>query len=379
MTRWVLIGGLAWLLLAALCSGVAAQEAGETVAQIVPLKFASAHLVAAAFGKDGTEEKLDVAADRKEFVRRALEDATRHVRPMPEMGQPGIYPFAERSYAEVKVAQAGPLGQRGAMASLLPEGLSEPPTALPQQNALVVKGTPDAIDEFREIVALIDKPAKQVNVELKLVNIRESAGREWGADIDWRGSRGDVSIHGPAPLGPTLRFGTAGVNALLALNEATARSNDTVAASVTTTNNTPCVIRAATVIPFIAASITYDQFGQRRIDYAVDSVLTGVELFTVPRIIGDDRVAMLLRPSFIDKTGQVTGPDGSVIPITQEVATETTIVVPDGETMLVGGLPRSLHTLESVGLPVIFRQSGTIEDVESLIFVTPRIVRSAGG
>jgi type II secretory pathway component HofQ len=364
MTRWVLIGGLAWLLLAALCSGVAAQEAGETVAQIVPLKFASAHLVAAAFGKDGTEEKLDVAADRKEFVRRALEDATRHVRPMPEMGQPGIYPFAERSYAEVKVAQAGPLGQRGAMASLLPEGLSEPPTALPQQNALVVKGTPDAIDEFREIVALIDKPAKQVNVELKLVNIRESA---------------DVSIHGPAPLGPTLRFGTAGVNALLALNEATARSNDTVAASVTTTNNTPCVIRAATVIPFIAASITYDQFGQRRIDYAVDSVLTGVELFTVPRIIGDDRVAMLLRPSFIDKTGQVTGPDGSVIPITQEVATETTIVVPDGETMLVGGLPRSLHTLESVGLPVIFRQSGTIEDVESLIFVTPRIVRSAGG
>ena len=217
-----------------------------------------------------------------------------------------------------------------------------------------------------------------MNVELKLVNVRSSAGREWGGDIDWIRPKGDLSVHGPAPVGATLRFGTADLNALVAFNQTSGRSDGSVAANVTTTNNTPCVIRAATVIPFVAASVSYDQFGQRHVDYVVDSVLTGVELFTLPRIIADDRVAMLLRPSFIDKTGQVVGPDGSVIPITQQVTTETTVVVLDGETMLVGGLPRSIRTLETVGLPLIFRRSETVEDVESLLFVTPRIVRTPG-
>lgn len=380
MARRALTGGLVWALVVGLCGVVTADDDAEkTVKRLVHLRFASADLVAAAFDKQGADETLDIAPDRKAFVRRAVEDATRNVRPFPEMVNPGLYPFPERSYAEVRMAQAGPVGQRGGMAALLPEGLAEPPQAVPQQNALLVRGTARAIDEFEEVVALIDVPAKQVNIELKLANIRSAAGREWGGDIDWIMPRGDVSVHGPAPVGPTLRFGTADLNAVAAFNRTSGRSNDTVAANVTTTNNTPCVIRAATVIPFVSASLTYDQFGQRHIDYLVDAILTGVELFTLPRIVGDDRVALLLRPFFIDKTGQVTGPDGSVIPITQEVATETTVVVPDGETMLVGGLPRTLSSLESVGLPVVFRQSETIEDVESLMFVTPRIVRSAGG
>jgi len=371
------LAGLVLLLVS--FTGSAAEDATpEPTARLVPVKFASAERLAEAFGRAREAGTVDLAAERRQFVGRAAQDAMRGVRPLPEMVDPGLYPFPERSYAEVKIAQAGPPGGGGAMASLLPEGLAEPPTAVPHQNALLVRGTPRAIDEFVEVLALVDKPAKQVNVELKLLNVRSNAGREWGGDIDWIRPNGDLSVHGPAPVGPTLRFGTADLNALVALNQTSARSDNSVAANVTTTNNTPCVIRAATVIPFVAASVSYDQFGQRHVDYVVDSVLTGVELFALPRIIADDRVAMLLRPSFIDKTGQVVGPDGSVIPITQEVATETTVVVLDGETMLVGGLPRSIQTLETVGLPLIFRRSETVEDVESLLFVTPRIVRTPG-
>jgi type II secretory pathway component GspD/PulD (secretin) len=107
----------------------------------------------------------------------------------------------------------------------------------------------------------------------------------------------------------------------------------------------------------------------------VDAVATGIELFVLPRINADDSVTMILRPSFIDATGQVVGPDGTALPITEEVAVETIVRVPDQETVLIGGFPSSLQALDVVGLPVNFRRSTTVEDVQSLLFVTPRIVR----
>jgi Flp pilus assembly secretin CpaC len=84
---------------------------------------------------------------------------------------------------------------------------------------------------------------------------------------------------------------------------------------------------------------------------------------------------MRLQPSFIDATGQVVGPDGSTAPILQEAGVDTVVRVKDGETLLLGGFPRSNQALQATGLPVNFRKSSSIEDIDSLLFVTPRIVR----
>jgi Flp pilus assembly secretin CpaC len=54
---------------------------------------------------------------------------------------------------------------------------------------------------------------------------------------------------------------------------------------------------------------------------------------------------------------------------------DTVVRVKDGETLLLGGFPRSNQALQATGLPVNFRKSSSIEDIDSLLFVTPRIVR----
>jgi type II secretory pathway component GspD/PulD (secretin) len=107
----------------------------------------------------------------------------------------------------------------------------------------------------------------------------------------------------------------------------------------------------------------------------VDAVATGVELFALPRISEDDTITMRLRPTFIDATGQVVGPDGSALPVTQQNSVDTVIRVKDGESALLGGFPRSSQALQATGLPVNLRRSGTVESIEARLFVTPRIVR----
>ena len=334
----------------------------------------------------------DPTHGRREFLRSALEDATGPVRPLPEMQEPGLYPFAERNYAEVRVAQAtgattgrgafgggGGAQGGGALAQLLPEGLTEKPVALADQNALILKGTAEAIDEFAEIVSLLDKPVQQVNIEVRLVTMSRRLDQGWGYDLPIRGRDLQIDVVGPAPpAGSNLRFKTGNMAPLISGTNRESLSNNTTGANITTKNNRMCVIRATTLIPFVAASVSYNQFGQRTVDYAIDAVATGVELFCLPRINADDSISMMLDPRFIAPTGEVVAPDGTVIPITEEISLQSEVVVQDGETLALGGFPRSIETLETVGLPLNFKRSELVEDAESILFVTPRIIRNLG-
>ena len=357
-----------------------AWPADETVTRLIPLKYVSAQLAAAALTKgSGVGEGLpgsgELEAGRKDFLQRAFADATRGLRAPRNLAENAVYPLSERHYAEVRIAQA-PGDEGGGLSSLLPEGVTIKSIAVPDQNALLVRGTPSAVDQVQELIRLIDKPAKQVNVACKLLSLGLRTARQWGADLAWRLPNGDLFVQGPAPGGPTMRFARGDVTALLAGNVQRSVSNNSVEANVTTTNNTPAVIRAATIIPFVTASVTYDQFGQRQVDYIIDAVATGVELFVVPRINGDDTVTMLLRPSFITATGSVITPDGQALPITQNTSVETQVTVPDGETLVIGGLPTRNDALETLGVPIIMRQTRTSEETQSLILVRPHIIRT---
>ena len=367
--------------------------------KLIRLRYASAGDVARMFGAKGSAIKGgDPTVGRRSFLERALRDATGPVSPLPEMTAPGLYPFKERNYAEVRVAQVGfqtggagqgggtlggvPGGlrgggggtQSGAASGLLPEGM-EPPIAFLDDNALVVRGTAAAIDEFQEILKMLDVKPKQVNIEVKLVNTVTRLQKDWGVDTSLRNRDMRIDVMGPAPGGSTVRWGDGNINQLLGAYRSESFSNNTAGANITTRNNSPCVIRASTLIPFVAATVSYNQFGQRTVDYTVDAVATGVELFCVPRINGDESITMYLRPSFIEPTGTVVGPDGTSIPITEEVMLDTQVTVMDGQTLVIGGMPRSTETLETVGMPINFKRSSLVEDSESILFVTPRIVR----
>ncbi len=282
--------------------------------------------------------------------------------------------------------QGGGTGSGGST-DLLP-GEMEPPVGIMRDNSLLVQGTQEEIDEFREILNLLDTPAKQVEIQTKWLDVATTAAKALG--IDWSVSNGALEAWnlGFAPgeaANNGIRYGRGRFWAELAVLENTGEAMVINQPKVTCMNGTPGVISFETEIPYFSATISYNQFGQRTVDYTSDSVEVSNELWVVPQINPDDSVRMQLSPQLQDQVGTVEGPNGERIPIITTQYIETMVRVNDGETIVLGGVVRKdeainlrktplLADIPIIG-PLFQSKRKEISDTELLIFVTPRIVR----
>lgn len=264
----------------------------------------------------------------------------------------------------------------------------QPPTAYMPQNALLVAGTQEDIDKFKEILDLLDRPAKQVEIQAKFIEVQTTADQDLG--IDWSVSNGSLEFfnQGFAPgaaVNNVIRFSLgrfdAQLNALMSSGRATVINEP----HVVTMNNQYAEIDFETEIPYFTAQVTYNQFGNRNVDFTSQFIDVMNDLWVVPRINADDSVTMYLEPTLDDQIGNVTGPNGEVIPIITTQTVSTQVRVGDGETIVLGGLVRKDESLTSLDTPLLSRipilgklfqsRTGSKRNSELLVFVTPRIVR----
>ena len=283
--------------------------------------------------------------------------------------------------------RGGGAGGGGALGSMLP-GDMQPPTAFLPQNALLVAGTQEDVDKFREILDLLDKPSKQVEIAAKFIEVQTTADQALG--IDWSVSNGSLEFfnQGFAPgeaVNNVIRFARgrfeAQLNALMSSGRATVINEP----HVITMNNQYAEIDFSTEIPYFSAEVTYNQFGNRQVDFTSDFIDVENSLWVVPRINADDSVTMYLEPTLDDQVGNVTGPNGEVIPIVTSQYVSTQVRVGDGETIVLGGLVRKDESTALKETPLLSKipilgklfQSNTTSkrNSELLVFVTPRIVR----
>jgi len=281
----------------------------------------------------------------------------------------------------------GTTGSSGGNTELLP-GEMEPPMGIMRDNALLVRGTAEELDEFREILSLLDTPAKQVEIQTKWMDVATVASKALG--IDWSVSNGALEVWnlGFAPGEASnngMRYGMGRFWAELAVLENEGQATVINQPKITCMNGTPGMISFETQIPYFAATISYNQFGQRTVDYTSEFVDVVSELWVVPQINPDDSVRMQLSPQLQDQVGTVEGPNGERIPIITTQYVETMVRVPDGETVVLGGVVRKdeSNNIRSTPLlsdiPIIGRlfqsRRKEITSTELLIFVTPRIIR----
>jgi len=268
----------------------------------------------------------------------------------------------------------------------LPQGM-EPPLAILDQNVLLVHGTQEAIDKFREMLAFFDKPTKQVEIETRFVEVQTTKDKAFG--IDWFVANGSAEFFnlGFAPgVGTNVaRFRHGRFQAELRTLLSEGRAELINAPRVTAQNNMQASVSFTTEIPYFYATVTYDEFGNREVTNEIDSVSVAQALYVTPRILEDDSVVLMLEPEIDDQVGMVVGPNGESLPIVSSQSAYTQVRVADGETIVMGGFTRVNEDVNVrktpllSSLPVIgnlFR-SRTISKRRSelLIFVTPTIIR----
>lgn len=354
MRRYGLLAGL-WLLLLSVTFAHAEQV------RLIRLNYADATVVAASFGGASTDA-VSRRPDPDAFVRESIANALRRL------------PAADGQWLPAMMARSAP-EQGGGPALQVPVGLSQPPVAIPAQNALLVRGSGEAIDQLQEILSLLDRPVPMVSIDCRMVDQPREQVDEWG--IDFQAFNGDVAVGttGNAPVrGLLLHYGVGNLQALIGRDLRNTRGNETTGASVTTFDNTDAFVAFGEDLPFFVSHVTYDWWGTRQVYTEPYSIFTGIEMFVHPRITGDDTVTMHLRPNIVEAAGQVTAPDGSNIPITRRTLTDTTVRVADGQSLVISGFNR-LSDSQMDNFRGLLGGRRITRSSNPVLIVTPHIIR----
>jgi len=300
-------------------------------------------------------------------------------------------------------------------------------------NSLIIQSIRDDLLKMVPIIEKLDKPTPQINIKANIVETTKETARNLG--IQWGGVYGGslgnhnlyitpggqggsttgspqaggfspvtggtsggtggstgtgVGISGlpfgvnfPAPMQSTasaalgLIFGTIGGNVLEAqLNalQKDSKLNILSSPSITTMDNQKAFTENGEKVPFVTIP---PQGGSPQVAFQ-DAVL---RLEITPHVIDGKNLKMkiLVKKDEVDLSRQVQGN-----PVIVKKQTETTLIVADGETIVISGLSKQTNTNSNVGVPGLkdvpvlgwlFKGDSKDDQMqEVLIFITPKIL-----
>ena len=267
-----------------------------------------------------------------------------------------------------------------------------------QTNVLMVRETQAAIEDIRRTLKRFDVEAAQVMIEARIVSVSKTFTEKLG--INWGFANGPTKVFGDGQLtfgtqdvaqsglnvdlgvvGPSLAVGFI-KNSLLLTAELsaleTAGDGEVISQPrVITTNGKVASITSGTQVSVPASK---DENG--KVTYEPQDVVLGLQV--TPQLNPNDKVLLDLAINQDSVTGYT--PDGET-PLIGTNKLSTSVVVSDGDTIVLGGVFRTEKTDDVSKVPFFgdlpvfgaaFRNS-IVEDrkTELLIFITPKLIRES--
>lgn len=261
-------------------------------------------------------------------------------------------------------------------------------------NSVIIKATPVVLRNIDELIKVWDVQHRQVLIEAKILEITLDETTKLG--IDWQmytkeaGRNPDlVDLSTKFPLGLTtggiFKIGaTLGTEEYSATLEALKNDTDTEVLSsprIVVIDGQEANILVGSSEPYIVTTVDPDT---NLLVEAVKYVDVGIKLIVTPQIGEDDYITMKIHPEV--STAKRVLDEKAVQVITTQA--DTTMMVKDGETMILGGLIKTKHgkTVDSIPilgsipfLGALFRKT-VDEDIkqEIAVLITPRILTEEG-
>ncbi len=275
-------------------------------------------------------------------------------------------------------------------------------------NSLIVQALPEDIEAMMPLVLELDRPTPQILIEAHIVEATKTTamdlGVQWGGkySVDSKNNTytvasgsankasnainipsGGFGVNFPADIGTgagmTLGFlvesldGTNQLAAQLSVLQKAGRLNILSNPSITTLDNQVAIFESGREIPYQSV----DGNGTPKTEFKKAVLLLEVK----PHVIDGDALKMEIRTTKdeVDTASSSTPP-----PIITKRA-ETTVILYDGQTTVIGGLNKESDGGSESGVPGLkdlpvlgwlFKGTGTQSDMEDvLIFITPHILK----
>jgi len=276
-----------------------------------------------------------------------------------------------------------------------------------RSNSLVVTDNPVRIAEITDIIKAFDAPNRAVLIEAKIVQVQLNDNSQWG--VNWQyvfDKINDKNVAGTVtgvmqiiPTGAqgatdardkgiTATVGTMPPNdftAAVSLLKSVGNTNLLSSPRVVAMNNEEAKIMVGTKEAYITKSIVNPGSPSQApvVTEQVAFVDVGVKLAVVPTIGEDGYITMKLKPEVSSVESTVNTSNGSLIPIVRVSQAETSLVVKDGVTVVIGGLIEDKKSRVDNRVPILGRipllgipfrsRSRFAQKTELVIFLTPRI------
>jgi len=259
---------------------------------------------------------------------------------------------------------------------------------------IIVSDTQQQLNKVRQIIETFNEKDKQVLIEAKILQItltdEHKLGVDWEAIVNNYHSldlKSDFDVLGSSDKSGKLSVGTLSSDDYTAVLEALdtiGKTNILSNPRITTLNEKEAKILVGSTQPYVTSTTTTPASGPTVTAESVNFIEVGVKLFVTPSIHDDGFITMKIRPEVSSVTSNITTSNNNIIPVVETSEAETTVVVKDGVTIVIGGLIKEESIKSTKKVPLLgdipflgvpFRnESNTITKTEIVIFLTPKII-----
>lgn len=280
----------------------------------------------------------------------------------------------------------------GGTAGLVPEGITGI-LGYPLDNSILVRGTPEDIEQLKRIIRLLDVPPRQLSIKIEQIAVTSNFAKQFG--IDFNITYNDINVQGLAPFSATPGglIGAGGIAVALAGDNWRARFSAAVTSgkasvidslTVTTMNNIPAFITQTSVSYIFIPTINQVAGSGLVTTFNPVQLQASTQLFAWPRINGDGTITMIIPFQLSRFTDFSVAPDGQRIP--NQIFTIVNAIrrVASGQTIVVGGVINRQEQDSISGIPILkdlpvvgplFRtKTQNRTNTETLFFFTPTIL-----
>lgn len=277
-----------------------------------------------------------------------------------------------------------------------------------RSNQIVLSAYPDRLENAAKLVLALDKQTKAVLIETRILQLTLNPNFQFGIDWTKKFPVKNVSDFKIASFFPNSKLDLAGASSgqITAGEpwenlEVTIKAMKEVKSTKILANPRLMILDRQEAklnigdrIPYVVSTTTAPSGGgDPGISQDVRFIDVGLMLTVSPTINDDGFVTMKIRPEISSQTGEVRASTGvktdpNLIPIVNSTWMESTVIVRDGISVILGGLIRDDMSEKNFGIPYLMdvpllghlfkSRDEEIKKTELVIIITPHIVSGEG-
>ncbi|MFQ5637221.1 MAG: secretin N-terminal domain-containing protein [bacterium] len=255
-----------------------------------------------------------------------------------------------------------------------------------------VQDLPDNLPYLRQLVETLDQRTQQVLIEAKIIQINLTdefkMGVDWSAVSNRLGGVIDLSSSfrilgdndkGVRVRGTGIKSGESTISGLIEALQSVGETNLLSNPRITCLDGQEAYITVGSTVPYKTIDTREDQGGTLRTFEKVVMVEVGVKLRVTPHINDDGFITMKIKPEVSEVTSFIDN-----IPVIEKSESETTVIVKDGVTIIIGGLIKDQDIQNVKRVPLLgsipllglaFRSKSTKKvKSELVILLQPQII-----